>query len=193
MQATLTWLDLTASDRNKMRRVLDLFKEQGTLDEMGLGSLRDVLSDALFSRHLVYPDPTAVCAVHPVDLSAVGRSKGPGRRGGASRSEGRGRSHRPARTEPRTTRGSSARGLAARSYGCRVPSIGARSRGGAYFSPSRAWAGTTRASMRSWMERGVVGRADDPGVIWSQQAHWHPRLPEPPAGFPWEVVIHVDP
>ena len=48
MQATLTWLDLTASDRDKMRRVLDLFKEQGTLDEMGLGSLRDVLSDALF-------------------------------------------------------------------------------------------------------------------------------------------------
>ena len=31
-----------------MRRVLDLFKEQGTLDEMGLGSLRDVLSDTLF-------------------------------------------------------------------------------------------------------------------------------------------------
>ena len=48
MQATLTWLDLTASDRDKMRRVLDLFKEQGTLDEMGLGSLRDALSDALF-------------------------------------------------------------------------------------------------------------------------------------------------
>ena len=48
MQATLTWLDLTASDRDKMRRVLDLFKEQGTLDEMGLGSPRDVLSDALF-------------------------------------------------------------------------------------------------------------------------------------------------
>ena len=48
MEPTLTWLDLTASDRDKMRRVLDLFKEQGTVDEMGLGSLRDILSDALF-------------------------------------------------------------------------------------------------------------------------------------------------
>ena len=48
MQATLTWIDLTAGDRDKMRRVLDLFNEQGTLDEMGLGSLRDALSDALF-------------------------------------------------------------------------------------------------------------------------------------------------
>ena len=35
--------------------------------------------------------------------------------------------------------------------------------------------------------RGVVGRADDPGVIWSQDAHWHPRMPEPPKGFPGEA------
>ena len=35
--------------------------------------------------------------------------------------------------------------------------------------------------------RGVVGRADDPGVIWSQNAHWHPRMPEPPKGFPREA------
>ena len=31
-----------------MRRVLDLFREQGTVDEMGLGTLRDALADALF-------------------------------------------------------------------------------------------------------------------------------------------------
>ena len=48
MEPTLTWLDLTATDRDKMRRVLDLFNEQGTIDEMGLGTLRDTLSDALF-------------------------------------------------------------------------------------------------------------------------------------------------
>ena len=48
MQPTLTWVDLTANDRDKMRRVLDLFNEKGTLDEMGLGNLRDTVSDALF-------------------------------------------------------------------------------------------------------------------------------------------------
>ena len=41
--------------------------------------------------------------------------------------------------------------------------------------------------------RGVVGRADDPGVIWSQQAHWHPRLPAPPKGFPWEASFALTP
>jgi len=50
MESRLTWLDLTSGDRNKMRRVLDLFKEQGTLDEMGLGSLRDGIANVLFPR-----------------------------------------------------------------------------------------------------------------------------------------------
>ena len=48
MKPTLTWLDMTASDRDRMRRALDLFKEVGTVDELGLGTIRDHLSDALF-------------------------------------------------------------------------------------------------------------------------------------------------
>lgn len=48
MEATLTWLDLTSSDREKLRRILDLFKERGTIDELGLGNLRDMFADALF-------------------------------------------------------------------------------------------------------------------------------------------------
>ncbi len=35
MKPTLTWLDLTSSDRTRMQRVLDLFTEQGTIDELG--------------------------------------------------------------------------------------------------------------------------------------------------------------
>ena len=34
MIPSLTWLDFTADDRNRMRRVLDLFTEQGTVDEI---------------------------------------------------------------------------------------------------------------------------------------------------------------
>ena len=46
--AFITWIDLTASDRDKVRRVLDLFNEKGTVDELGLGGIRDFISDALF-------------------------------------------------------------------------------------------------------------------------------------------------
>ena len=38
-----------------------------------------------------------------------------------------------------------------------------------------------------------MGRADDPGVIWSRDAHWHPRLPDPPKGFPWEASFALTP
>ena len=57
MQPTLTWVDLTASDRDKMRRVLDLFNEQGTLDEMG---------------DVVHPDAATLRAVRSMDLPALG-------------------------------------------------------------------------------------------------------------------------
>ena len=35
--AFLSWIDLTASDRDKVRRALDLFEEQDTIDKLGLG------------------------------------------------------------------------------------------------------------------------------------------------------------
>ena len=47
MEPTLTWLDLTGTDREQMRRVLALFKE-GTVDELGLGTLRDAFAGKLF-------------------------------------------------------------------------------------------------------------------------------------------------
>ena len=53
--AFLTCIDLTASDRDKVRRVLDLFNEPGTVDELGLGPIRDFLSDALFPGTSVLP------------------------------------------------------------------------------------------------------------------------------------------
>ena len=48
MEATLTWLDLTSTDREKLRQILDLFNEKGTIDEMGLATIRDLFADALF-------------------------------------------------------------------------------------------------------------------------------------------------
>ncbi len=47
VEPMLTWLDLTATDRDEMRRVLALFKE-GTVDELGLGTLRDAFAATLF-------------------------------------------------------------------------------------------------------------------------------------------------
>ena len=48
MVSTFGWLDTDNEQRRKMLEVVDLFKEEGTVDELGIGSIRDALADALF-------------------------------------------------------------------------------------------------------------------------------------------------
>lgn len=48
MAATLTWLDHDATDRDRMNRILALFRERDTRDELGIGVIRDLLADELF-------------------------------------------------------------------------------------------------------------------------------------------------
>jgi len=42
------WLDLSDEHRNKVMMVIDMFKDQGVIDELGLGTIRDSISDLLF-------------------------------------------------------------------------------------------------------------------------------------------------
>lgn len=44
----LGWIDFSPTHRNKVMLVMDLFKEQGVIDELGLGTIRDTISDLLF-------------------------------------------------------------------------------------------------------------------------------------------------
>lgn len=186
MDPTLTWLDLTANDRDKMRQVLDLFNEQGTVDEMGLGSLRDAFSEALFpgtstiqtrlryvlfiawtyqrleTRRIAVADVTTRLRSAEVDLI------GPLERNGDS---------------------DGTIGVRARGSLSRLPSSvywTALVRWGIFLhEQSQGWYHTHFARL-TYGRDGVVA-ADDPGVIWTRQPNWHPRLPEPPGSFPGEA------
>ena len=48
MSSTFAWLDHSESDRRKALDVVDLFREQDTRDELGIGTVRDALADSLF-------------------------------------------------------------------------------------------------------------------------------------------------
>jgi len=48
MTASLSWLDHSEHERQKFLHVIDMFREQGTVDELGIGTIRDVFADALF-------------------------------------------------------------------------------------------------------------------------------------------------
>jgi hypothetical protein len=44
----LAWIDFDQADRDRTRRLMDLFGQEDSRDELGLGSVRDALSDLMF-------------------------------------------------------------------------------------------------------------------------------------------------
>lgn len=48
MVSQLAWLDQDEGQRRRMHAVLELFKDDGTVDELGVGSVRDAVADILF-------------------------------------------------------------------------------------------------------------------------------------------------
>lgn len=185
MEPTLTWLDLTASDRDRMRRVIDLFSEQGTLDEMGLGSLRDALSDALFPGTSYIQTRLRYLLFIPWIYQRLEQRMADGRNVApeARRSE--------LELIPRLERSPDTEGIigvVARGSLVRLPSSvywSALSRWGIFeHQQSQGW---YHANFAALTDHKDVARADDPGVVWNRQPNWHPRLPAPPASFPREA------
>ena len=191
MEPTITWLDLTASDRGKMQRVLDLFGEAGTVDEMGLGTLRDALSDALFPgvtsiqtrlRYVLFvPWIYGLLESRRVSSDHVAEQ--------ARRMEVR-------LMEPLAQLDEGGViGTAARHQLQRLPSSvywGCLRRWGIFRHErgSQSWYHSQFARLRE--SASDVGRADDPGVTWQGQANWHLRMPGPPDGFPNDVNFALE-
>lgn len=48
MTSVFSWLDHDESERRKMLEVVNLFREKGTLDELGIGTIRDTFGDHFF-------------------------------------------------------------------------------------------------------------------------------------------------
>jgi hypothetical protein len=46
--SVFTWIDHSEAERRKMLHVIDMFRERGTRDELGLSVMRDAFADALF-------------------------------------------------------------------------------------------------------------------------------------------------
>lgn len=171
-----------------MRRVIDLFSEQGTIDEMGLGTIRDTLSDVLFPgtssiqtrlRYFLFvpwlyqrlerartSSAQVAEAARKAEIDLIGPLVG------SEDTEG-------------------VIGAFARKTLTRLPSE-------IYWAGLVRWGIFQLPQSRGWYHahfddlhkgQGEVGYSDDPGVVWAKQPTWHVRLPKPPEGFPWEASL----
>jgi hypothetical protein len=48
MPSTLAWLDHDSAARERTKRILALFQERGTVDQLGLGGIRDSFAELMF-------------------------------------------------------------------------------------------------------------------------------------------------
>ena len=182
MSATLTWLDLTAGDRDKMRRVLDLFSEKGTLDELGLSSLRDGIANVLFPGTSTIQ--TRLRYVLFVAWMYQDIERSPARSGIASLA----RSREVAFIEA-LSKGSNGDGI----IGSRAGAALTRLPSGIYWHALQRWGIFLHARSQPWYhthfaslldQRSGASQTDDPGIIHSARPNWHQRIPKPPRDFP---------
>jgi len=183
MEPLLTWIDFTSKDGDRMRRVLDLFQERGTMDELGLGSIRDTLSYALFPgtstlqtrlRYVLFI-PWIYKGLEAKNVSSA-----------AVAAEAR-----KAQIElvgPLVKNADNGGVFGSRAQGSldRLPSM-------AYWVALVRWGLFQSRHSLSWYHssfrqlsdvRGDLGATDDPGLKLTRQPAWHPRLPPIPEGFP---------
>ena len=48
LDSSFSWLDHSESERRKIQEIIDLFRPEGSRDELGIGTVRDAFSDLLF-------------------------------------------------------------------------------------------------------------------------------------------------
>lgn len=176
--AFLTWIDLTAADRNKVRQVLDLFREQGTVDELGLGTLRDLLSDTLFPGTSVLHTRMRYVLFIPWIYQQMERDH---KRISNVAGEARAREVQLIKALKAGDGGLGIIGAEAQDALARLPSS-------SYWAALVRWGIFVPRQSQSWYHQHFKrlanseppGRADDPGVTWTQEPTWHPRLPEAP-------------
>ena len=176
--AFLTWLDLTAADRDKVTKVLDLFSGRGTVDELGLGTLRDFLSDSLFPGTSVLHTRMRYALFIPWIYQLMERDH---KRIEDVAGEARAREIDLIKALKAGHSGPGIIGAEAGSGLSRLPSS-------AYWAALVRWGVFVPRQSQSWYHRHFrrlarsepVGRADDPGLTWTSEPTWHPRVPEPP-------------
>ena len=188
MASTLTWLDYSERDRRRALDVIDLFRETGTVDELGLAGIRDSFSDLFFPGTSTIQTRACYFLLVPWTFLRLERLRIP-----SSRVAARAR-QAELNLNSRLARGADTRGVFGSQAGMalkRLPSEvywGGLGSWGIRTFPSHVWA-YFRSLDRFYRRTSEFrGTPRDPEGRSAPPANWHPHLPAPPPGFPYDNV-----
>jgi hypothetical protein len=190
MPSTLAWLDHDTSARERTKRILALFQERGTVDQLGLGGIRDSFADLMFPGTSTIQTRLRYFLFVPWIYTRLEQDEVP-----ASRFAAAARSAQLALVVPL---------LEAREEGIfgkraggdlkRLPADvywgGLRSWG--IWRPAAAGSGYHRAVDEIYRRRRQARRTTAEGTEAEAGTRtWHPDLPAPPSTFPDQMTLAV--
>lgn len=188
MPSSLTWLDYSERDRRRALDVIDLFRETSTVDELGLATVRNSFSDLFFPGTSTVQTRACYFLLVPWTFLRLERL-----RTSSSKVEARAR-----RAELNLSRrmlgGDDTLGV----FGSQAGDALKRLPSEVYWGGLGSWgicafSGHKWAYFRSldgFYRRGHRFRStphDTEGRS-APPANWHPHVPDPPSGFPYENV-----
>ena len=188
MASTLSWLDYSERDRRRALEVIDLFRETGTVDELGLAGVRNSYSDLFFPGTSTIQTRACYFLLVPWTFQRLERL---GKRSNEAAVWAR-------NEELELNRLLRAGGDTAGVFGIQAGDALKRLPSEVYWGGLRSWGigmfpGHKWAYFRSL--DGFFRRRDqfqntphDPEGRSAPPANWHPHIPDPPRGFPKENI-----
>ncbi len=191
MPSTLSWIDHDPKERDRMQKVLSLFKERNTVDDLGLGAIRDTFSDRLFPGTSTIQTRLRYMLFIPWMYRKLEEEKVP-----SQRIAERGREFELALVTPLSKDDDpyGVFGISARGSLKRLPST-------VYWSGLASWGirrfvGSKEDYHQSldpvYRRRKLAGRLDDGDIDPDRlTVTWHPRLPDTPPKFPKKLGLKL--
>lgn len=188
MASALTWLDYSERDRRRALDVIDLFRETGTVDELGLAAVRDSFSDLFFPGTSTIQTRACYFLLVPWTFLRLERLRVPSSKA-AERVRGE-----ELNLNSRMAVGDDTRGVFGSQAGMALKRLPSE----VYWGGLASWGirtvpghmGVYYRSLDRFYERGTQFRSmpQDSEGRRAAPANWHPHLPSPPSGFPYENV-----
>lgn len=194
MTSSISWLDNDDAERQRMREVVALFREEGAIDEMGMGRIRDSLADLMFpGTSMLWTRARYLLFVPWIfQLLEAGQPRGSG--GMAPEQRARRLQERLARALAEwaeTKAAGEARGIMGREKHDVKQTPDQNIWAGLYSWGVRERPLTLSQARREAVERGakrggLAPEEEVPGGI------WHPLLPPMPDGFPSGATLELE-
>ncbi len=188
MASTLTWLDYSERDRRRALDVIDLFRETGTVDELGLAGVGNSYSDLFFPGTTTLQTRACYFLLIPWTLLRLERLQV-----ASSEAEGRAR-WEELHLNRRLREGSDTWGV----FGSQAGDALKRLPSEVYWGGLGSWGIRTFSGHKWAYFRSLDGfrrrreqfqkTRRDPEGRSAPPTNWHPHLPEQPSGFPTASV-----